>query len=89
MEMYAPPSPGEFINEVYLEPTGLSCDACAQSLGIAPNTLHAILAGSQDITPELAQKLSAGLGSSPESWLRLQEIYDAWQLKLAANSVIK
>ncbi|MYN05781.1 HigA family addiction module antitoxin [Pseudoduganella aquatica] len=90
MEMYDPPSPGEFINTVYLEPAGLSYIDCAQSLGLPPSTLEQILDGSQSITPELAEKLSHGLGSSPESWLRMQEVYDAWQRRISvAGNVVK
>ena len=90
MEMYDPPSPGEFINEVYLEPTGLSVDEWAQSIGVSPSMLANILQGSQDITPEVAQMLSRALGRSPESWLRLQEVYDVWQAKVAtAHNIAK
>lgn len=87
MEMYNPPHPGEFIKEVYLEPTGQSCSTCAQYLGVSPAVLDRVLDGTQGITPELAQKLSLGLGSSPESWLRMQEIYDAWKSKASAKSL--
>jgi addiction module HigA family antidote len=86
MEMYDPPSPGEFIREVYLESAGLSCEACAQASGIALPIMRNILDGTAGITPELAKMLSHGLGSSPESWLRLQEIHDVWLAKVAAAS---
>lgn len=90
MEMYDPPSPGEFINEVYLESAGLSHSACAASLGVPVTTFAQILDGVQRITPDLAAKLSHGLGGSPGSWLRMQEIYDAWQRKMSvAGNVAK
>lgn len=85
MQMYDPPHPGDFINEVYLEPFGISGDACAQSLHIAPATMRCILDGTQRITPELALILSRGLGSSAESWLRMQKIYDDWQATVATQ----
>jgi addiction module HigA family antidote len=60
---------------------GIGCDACAQLLGISSPLMRDLLIGVQPITPELAAKLSHALGSSPESWLRMQQIYDAWQRK--------
>ena len=88
MEMYDPLSPGEFIREVYLEPTGLNPDEWALSLGIPSLTLDKLLKGSQNISPEVALMLSQTLGRSPESWLQLQKRYDAWQAKSsAANNV--
>jgi addiction module HigA family antidote len=81
MQMHNPPHPGDFIKEVYLEHMGIGCDACAQLLGISSPLMRDLLIGVQSITPELAAKLSHALGSSPESWLRMQQIYDAWQRK--------
>lgn len=90
MQMYDPPSPGEFIKEVYLQPTGLSTGAWVRSLGIPSAILNNILNGSQDINPEVAIMLSKSLGRSPESWLRLQEVYDAWQRRISvAGNVVK
>ncbi|CAN7192057.1 HigA family addiction module antitoxin [Duganella sp. LjRoot269] len=80
--MYAPLHPGEFILEVYLRPQKLSGRRCAEKLGIAPSTLHRILSGRGRVTAAMAQRLSEGLGSSPESWLTMQEMYDRWQAKL-------
>lgn len=83
MEIHNPPHPGEFIKDIYLEPAGLSCRAAALMLGVSPSTLGRILNGDHGITPSMALKLSRTLGRSPESWLNLQEIHDAWKTKLA------
>jgi addiction module HigA family antidote len=87
MQMYDPPSPGEFIKEVYFRPTGLSAGEWVRSLGMPSAILNNILNGSQDINPEIAIMLSQSLGRSPESWLRMQEIYDAWlrRISVAGN----
>ncbi|GJI89322.1 HigA family addiction module antitoxin [Duganella hordei] len=82
MEMHNPLHPGEFILEVYLRPQKLSGRQCAEKLGVAPSTLNRILNGRGRVTAAMAQRLSAGLGRSPESWLAMQEMYDRWQAKL-------
>ena len=82
MEMHNPPHPGEFILEVYLRPQKLSGRRCAEKLGVAQSTLNRILSGRGRVTAAMAQRLSAALGRSPESWLAMQEMYDRWQAKL-------
>jgi addiction module HigA family antidote len=81
MSMHSPPHPGEFIQEVYLEPSKLSCRELAQNLGVAGSTLHRVLHQTSGISPEMALRLSKALGRSPESWLMMQDSYDLWQAK--------
>lgn len=81
MAMHNPPHPGEFIQEVYLEPNEISARELASKLGVAPSTLNRILKGTSGISPEMALRLSKALGRSPESWLAMQDSYDLWQAK--------
>jgi addiction module HigA family antidote len=81
MAIHNPPHPGEFIQEVYLEPNELSCRELASKLGVAASTLSRILKGSSGISPEMALRLSKALGRSPESWLAMQDSHDLWQAK--------
>jgi addiction module HigA family antidote len=74
----APPHPGEFINETYLIPFGLSGRALSGALGVTPSTLQRILSGLSGISPEMALRLSIVLGRSPESWLAMQDNFDLW-----------
>lgn len=78
MAMYNPPHPGEFITEVYLVPNGISGRELADKLDVAPSTLSRVLKGTSRITPEMALRLSAAIGRSPESWLAMQDAYDLW-----------
>lgn len=80
MEMYNPPHPGEFIQETYMNPFGLSCGYLAEKLDIATSTLHRILQ-QIGINPEIALRLSKALGRSPQSWLAIQDAYDLWQIQ--------
>jgi addiction module HigA family antidote len=78
MAMHNPPHPGEFIQEIYLDPYGISGRELAEKLDVAPSTLSRILKGSSRVTPEMALRLSKALGRTPESWLSLQDAHDLW-----------
>lgn len=81
MAMHNPPHPGEFIDEVYLEPNELSVRALAEKLSVSPSTLNRLINGQSGISPEMALRLSKALGRSPESWLALQHNFDLWHAK--------
>lgn len=81
MPMHAPPHPGEFIREGYLEPFGLSVRSLADSLGVAASTLSRILKGQSAVSPEMALKLAKAIGRSPESWLAMQDAHDLWRAR--------
>ena len=85
MAMYNPPHPGEFINEVYLEPLGVSPRSVALRLKVSPSTFSRLIKGQSAISPGMALRLSKCLGRSPESWLRMQDSYDLWQAKQHIN----
>jgi addiction module HigA family antidote len=80
-----PPHPGEFIYDVYLEPSGLSCRYLAKQLDVASSTLNRVLKGQSAISPEMALRLSKAIGRTPESWLSMQDNYDLWHAKLQIN----
>lgn len=85
MAMYNPPHPGEFIKEVYLEPSGISSRKVALRLKVSPSTFSRLLKGQSRVSPEMALRLSKCLGRSPESWLAMQDIYDLWQARLSID----
>jgi addiction module HigA family antidote len=78
MAMHNPPHPGDFIQEIYLDPHGISGRELAEKLDVAPSTLSRILKGTSRVTPEMALRLSKALGRTPESWLSLQDAHDLW-----------
>ena len=81
MNMHNPPHPGEFIKATYLNPFGLSVRSLAEHLKVAVSTIHRIINAHSAITPDMAYRLSAVLGRTPESWLAMQAQYDLWQIK--------
>lgn len=85
MNMYNPPHPGEFIEEIYLSPFGVSVRFLAEKLGVAPSTLNRIIKRQSGVSPEMALRLAITLGRSPESWLAMQDNYDLWQARQIVN----
>lgn len=81
MSMYNPPHPGEFIDEVYLKPFGMSSRFLAEKLGVAPSTINRVIKKQSSVSPEMALRLSKAIGRSPESWLAMQDNYDLWQAR--------
>jgi len=85
MKMYNPPHPGEFIQEIFLEPYNLSLRMVAAKLKVSTSTLSRLVNGQSSVTSEMALRLSKTLGRSPESWLIMQNNYDLWQAQKRVN----
>jgi addiction module HigA family antidote len=87
MRMHNPPHPGEILNDLWLEPMGLSITAAAQVLNVSRKTLSEIVNGRASVSPEMAMRLQLAFGKSAQSWLAHQAAYDLWQLKGRAKSL--
>lgn len=79
-EMFNPPHPGGLVKEA-MEDLGLSINAFARKLKVSPATIQRIVAGKSAISPEMALRLSATIGSSARLWLQLQADYDLWHVR--------
>jgi addiction module HigA family antidote len=86
MQMKNPPHPGELIGDS-LEELGISISAAAKGLGITRQQLHNIIAGRSVVTPEMAVRLEKALGSTADTWLRMQMNYDLAQIRARAASI--
>jgi antitoxin HigA-1 len=75
MEMKNPPHPGKLIGDS-LHELGISIVDAVRGLGITRQQLHNIIAGRSAIMPEMAVKLEQALGSTADTWLRMQMNYD-------------
>lgn len=74
--MHKPPHPGKLIRE-YLGEVSIS-DA-ATKLGLSTVTLQRVVNGSAGVSPDVAFRLSAALGTSPELWAGLQMQFDTYE----------
>ncbi len=82
IQQHNPPHVGGLIFRTYIEPFDtVSANKIADALGVARSTFSRLLNGISDLSPEMAVRLSAVLGGSAESWLRIQENYDLWKAK--------
>ena len=79
MNMSKPLHPGEFITNVYLKPLGIRYTKLAGNLNVAPSTVEKLLNKEIVVTPEMALRLSAVLGSSAYFWLSMQSHYSLWE----------
>ena len=86
MEMKNPPHPGELIGDT-LEELNISVTEAARGLGITRQQLHNVIAGRSGITPEMAVKLEQAIGSTADTWLRMQMNYDLAQVRKQAIKV--
>ncbi len=68
--------PGEILLEEFLEPRKISQRAFAAKIGWSPRKLNEIVKGKRNITAMTAIDLGEALGTTPEFWLNLQQMWD-------------
>lgn len=88
MAMHNPSHPGEVLQELVMEPLGLTVTDAAQHLNVSRKTLSKILNGGGPITPEMAVRLEKVFKNpSADHWLRLQTSYDLWHIRQRASKL--
>jgi antitoxin HigA-1 len=75
MEMKNPLHPGGLIGDS-LDELGVSVAQAAKTLGVSRQQLHNIIAGRSAITATMAMKLERAIGSTAQTWMRMQIAYD-------------
>ena len=75
--------PGEVLLEEFMRPLGLSMNALARELHVAPNRIMAIVRTKEPraVTPDTALRLSRYFGTTPEFWMNLQAAHDLSQAR--------
>jgi len=76
-----PTSVGEILVEEFLKPLIWSSRDFTERLGghWKENMVDDIIKGKVSLTEKMAKDFSGVLGTSPEFWLRLQDIYLRWE----------
>jgi antitoxin HigA-1 len=72
-----PSHPGEVVADS-IAATGISKVAAAKALGVSRNTIYMLIDQRQAVTAEMALRLEAVIGSTAETWLKLQAEHDLW-----------
>jgi antitoxin HigA-1 len=76
--------PGEFLAEE-LEARNMTSAELARALNVPQNRVSEILRGKRAVTVDTALRLAQWIGSSPQYWLNLQQIYD---LRIAERDLL-
>lgn len=80
MSMRSPAHPGQLLKDD-LDALGWTVAAAAEALGITRQQLHRVIAGTSSVSPEMAIRLEKGLGTSADTWLRMQAAYDLAEIR--------
>jgi addiction module HigA family antidote len=70
--MNKPMTPGEIRLEEYLKPMGISQNAMARAIGVAPREINEIVRGQRSITPAMSIRFGAFFGQSDQFWHGIQ-----------------
>lgn len=81
--MHNPPHPGEALRDGVFTDTGITVTEFSKRIGVTRVALSRVLNGRSGISADMAVRLTAALGGSAESWLRMQANYDLWQAEKA------
>ena len=76
-----PTHPGAILREDVLPGLAMSQGQFAELLGVSRLTVSQLLHEHRALSPDMAMRLEKLLGSSAESWLRMQEAVDLWEAR--------
>lgn len=74
-----PTSPGEILQEEFLNPLDLSQGGLAHHIGCDVKVINRIVNGRTSVTATMALKLASTFNTSPEFWLNAQEAVDIYE----------
>ena len=76
MDRLPPITPGELLQEEFLQPLGVSQYRLAKAIGVPASRISEIVTGQRAITADTDLRLCRFLGLSPGYWLRAQAAHD-------------
>jgi addiction module HigA family antidote len=71
-----PTTPGEILREEFLEPLNMTQKQLATHIGCDVKVVNRIVNGRTSVTAEMALKLGATFGTTPDFWLNAQRAID-------------
>jgi len=80
-----PTHPGGILREDFMPDYDLTVSGLAEALGVSRQTVNELLRERRSLSPEMALRLSALFGNSPEFWLNLQRAVDLWDAQVAVK----
>ena len=76
-----PTHPGVILREDVLPALEMTQTELAQRLGVSRLSVSELLHEKRSMTPEMAARVGKLLNTTPESWLRMQESVDLWEVQ--------
>ncbi|MDP1651286.1 MAG: HigA family addiction module antitoxin [Rhodocyclaceae bacterium] len=76
-----PTHPGAILREDVLPALEMTQTELAQRLGVSRLSVSELLHEKRTMTPEMAARVGKLLNTTPESWLRMQEAVDLWEVR--------
>lgn len=76
-----PTHPGEVLREDVLPALDMTQGQLAKRLGVSRLSVSELLLGKRALSPDMAVRISRLTNTTPESWLRMQEALDLWELE--------
>jgi addiction module HigA family antidote len=80
-----PTRPGEILRHEFLAPMRMTQKRLADHLGCDVKVVNRIVNGRSAVTAEMALKLGAAFGTTPEFWLNAQKACDLYDASKAAG----
>jgi addiction module HigA family antidote len=75
-----PTHPGEILRDDVLPALDMSRTEFAKLLDVGRVTVSELLLGKRALTADMAVRIATRLKTTPETWLRMQEALDLWQV---------
>ncbi len=82
-----PTSPGEILQEEFLEPMNVTAYRLAKEVHIPQSRISDIISGKRGITADTAMGFAMYFGTTPQFWLNIQNQYDLDMLKVSGKIV--
>ena len=87
MPMKNPPHPGKVVRVSCLEPLGLNVTEGEKILGVSCQALSNLVNCRARMSADMAIRLAKALGSTTETWIRLQAAYDVAQAQAREDEI--
>ena len=76
-----PTHPGAILREDVLPALKMTQTELAERLGVSRLSVSELLHEKRALSPEMAARIARLLRTTPESWLRMQEAVDLWEIR--------
>ncbi|MDR2220802.1 MAG: HigA family addiction module antidote protein [Methylobacillus sp.] len=82
-----PTHPGETLREDVLPALEMTQTEFAKRLGVSRLSVSELLHEKRGMSPEMAVRVARLLNTTPESWLRMQQAVDLWEVEQKAEKL--